>query len=90
MELIILSLVGSLGTVLFHLLEFISPPSGHAPSAVTSAQTRSPGAAELQTEPRAAAIRQRLQNEERVTASARHAENLLADRRLRARSLRAG
>jgi hypothetical protein len=90
MELIILSLVGSLGTVLLHLWEFISHPSGHSPSAVTSAQTRSAGAAEFQTRPRAAGFRQRLQDQKRVTASARNAEDLLAVRPPRARSLRAG
>jgi hypothetical protein len=90
MELIILSLVGSLGTVLLHLLEFISQPSGHAPSTVTSAQTRSAGAAEFQTRPRAAGFRQRLQDQKRVIASARNAEDLLAVRPPRARSLRAG
>jgi hypothetical protein len=81
MELIILSIVGSLGTVLLHLLEFLIYPSGHAPSTVTCAQTRSAGAAELQTQPRAAAFHQRLQDQKRVTASARYAEQLLADRR---------
>jgi hypothetical protein len=75
MELIILSLVGSLGTVLLHLLEVITYPSGHAPSAVTH---------------RAVASRQWLQDQRRATASARYAEDLLADRRPPARSLRAG
>lgn len=90
MELIILGIVGSLGAVLLHLLEFIIYPPGHALSAVTSAQTRSAGAAELHTKPRAGAFRQRLQDQKRVTASARYAEDLFADRRRRARSLRAG
>jgi len=90
MELIILSVVGSLGILLLHLLEFISHLSGHAPSAVISAQARSAGDAELQTKPRAAAFRQRLPDQKRVTASARYPEDLLTDRRPRARSLRTG
>lgn len=90
MELIILSILGSLGTVLLHLLEFIIHSSGHAPSAVTSAQTSSARAAELQSKPRAVTSRQWLQEQRRATASARYAEDLLADRRPPARSLRAG
>lgn len=39
MELIILSLVGSLGAVLLHLLDFMSQRPGHASCPVASART---------------------------------------------------
>jgi len=69
MELIILGLSGSLGALLLHLLEFISQRPGHTPSTVTSAQTALRRHAELQTKPRAVALRQRAAERKRVTSA---------------------
>jgi len=72
MELIILSLGGSLGAVLSHLLEFISQRTGRAPPAtVASTQTARRRPAELQTEPRVVAFSERVAEHKRVTPSER-------------------
>ena len=69
MELIILGLSGSLGAVLSHLLEFISQRPAQARCTITSAQTAIRRHAELQTKPRAVALRQRAAERKRVTSA---------------------
>ena len=90
MELIVLSLIGSLGIALLHLLDFISQRPRYAPFTVASAQITRQGDTEPQTTPRAAEFHQRLQDQQCVKTSARYAEDLLADRLTRVRSARVG
>ena len=71
MELIILSLSGSLGAVLSQLFEFISHRPGNAPSTVISARTALRRHVELRTKLRAVVLRQRVAEQKRVTPSER-------------------
>lgn len=69
MELIILSLVGSLGAVLLHLLDFISQRPGRASCPVAAVRTPRQGDDRSRIESRAGTAPLRLQAQRRVTAT---------------------
>jgi hypothetical protein len=73
MELIILSLSGSLGALLLQLFEFVGHQPGRAPRTVTSAHSALRGQAELQTPHRAVVFRLRVAEHKRVRPSERGA-----------------